>query len=67
MSNLKPIPTFKNEEDEAKFWATNDTTKYFDYKKRVKLNFSNFNLSNKTKFRKKSDTALLSKKILDRD
>ena len=41
MSNLKPIPTFRNEDEEAEFWATHDTTEYFDYKKRVKMDFSN--------------------------
>lgn len=41
MSNLKPIPTFKDEAEEAEFWSTHDTTEYFDYNKRVKMDFSN--------------------------
>ena len=41
MAQLKPIPHFKNEAQEAKFWTTHDTTEYFDYNKRIKLDFSN--------------------------
>ena len=41
MATLKQIPKFKNEEEEAEFWATHDSTEYFDYKKRVKIDFSN--------------------------
>jgi predicted DNA binding CopG/RHH family protein len=38
---LKPIPRFKNEDEEAAFWLTHDTTEYFDYSKRVTLHFPN--------------------------
>lgn len=38
---LKPIPHFKNEDEEAEFWSVHDTTEYFDYSKRVNLNFPN--------------------------
>ncbi|HSW97165.1 MAG TPA: BrnA antitoxin family protein [Candidatus Saccharimonadales bacterium] len=41
MTQLKQIPTFKNEAEEAQFWATHDTTEYFDYTKRVKMDFTN--------------------------
>src|SRR3989344_2109929 len=30
MKKLKTIPKFKNEDEEADFWATHDTTDYFD-------------------------------------
>ena len=30
---LKPIPEFKNEDEEREFWDTHDTTDYFDYSK----------------------------------
>lgn len=33
---LKPIPKFKNEEEEANFWDTHDTTDYFDWSKALK-------------------------------
>lgn len=35
MKNLKPIPQFKNEAEEAEFWATHDTTEYFDINKAI--------------------------------
>lgn len=35
MKKLKPIPRFKNEDEEAEFWATHDTTEYFDISKAI--------------------------------
>lgn len=35
MKKLKKIPRFKNEDEEAEFWATHDTTDYFDISKAV--------------------------------
>ena len=35
------VPKFKDEAEEAEFWSTHDTTEYFDYKKRIKIDFSN--------------------------
>lgn len=32
---LKPIPRFKNENEEAEFWATHDSTEYIDWSKAV--------------------------------
>lgn len=37
---LKPIPKFKNEDQEREFWATHDTTDYFDYFEPIELNLS---------------------------
>lgn len=37
---IKPIPKFKNEDEERDFWATHDTTDYFDVSKPVKFNLS---------------------------
>ena len=31
--NLKPIPEFKNESEEAEFWSTHDSTEYIDWSK----------------------------------
>ena len=38
---IKPVPKFKTEQDERKFWHTHDTTDYFDFSKsnRVKIEF----------------------------
>lgn len=41
IEKTKPIPHFKSEDEEAKFWLTHDTTEYFDYSKRVNLSFPN--------------------------
>jgi len=37
---IKPIPKFKNEDEEREFWATHDLTDYFDLSKEVKLDLS---------------------------
>ena len=29
---IKPVPKFRNEQDEREFWTTHDTTDYFDSK-----------------------------------
>lgn len=37
MKKLKTIPKFKNEEEEANFWATHDSTEYVDWSKAQKV------------------------------
>ena len=37
---LKPIPKFKNEDEERDFWDSADTTEYFDISKPVQLDLS---------------------------
>lgn len=39
--NLKPIPRFKNEAEERKFWETHDTTEYLDWSKAQRVRFPN--------------------------
>ena len=41
MKNLKPIPKFRNEKDERKFWMTHDSTEYVDWSKARKVVFPN--------------------------
>ena len=48
MSKVKPIPQFKNEDEEAKFWATHDTTEYFDTSKPLYIDFPNLKPTTKT-------------------
>lgn len=48
MNKLKPIPQFKNEDAEREFWATHDTTEYFDISKPIKLIFPNLKPSTET-------------------
>ncbi|MBI5465543.1 BrnA antitoxin family protein [Candidatus Gottesmanbacteria bacterium] len=40
MKKLKKIPKFKNEDEEREFWASHETTDYFDIKKSVSLDLS---------------------------
>lgn len=47
-SKLLPIPKFKNEDDERKFWAKADTSKYFDFTKFTRAKFPNLKLSTET-------------------
>ena len=39
--NYKKVPKFKNEDEEREFWATHDTTEYFDLSKAVRVSFPN--------------------------
>ncbi len=38
---LKPIPRFKSEKAERKFWETHDTTEYMDWSKAQRVRFVN--------------------------
>jgi hypothetical protein len=42
---LLPIPAFKNEDDEFEFWASHDTTDYFDWSSAEHLSFPNLKTS----------------------
>jgi len=48
MKKLKPIPTFKNEDEERNFWAVADTSEYFDYNKAKLVIFPNLKPSTKS-------------------
>jgi predicted DNA binding CopG/RHH family protein len=49
MKKLKKVPKFKNEEEEANFWDTHDTTEYFDIDNSVvNPKFPNLKFSTKT-------------------
>ena len=41
MKTLKEIPKFKNEQEEAEFWLTHDSTDYLDWSKAKKTIFPN--------------------------
>jgi len=41
MSELKKIPEFPNEEEEAQFWSIHDSTKYIDWSQAEKTIFPN--------------------------
>lgn len=42
---LKPIPYFKSEQEERKFWLTHDSTEYVDYSNSERVSFPNLKLS----------------------
>ena len=48
MKKIKPIPKFKTEDEERDFWATADTTEYFDYEHPVSLDLSSLKRSTKS-------------------
>ena len=45
---IKQIPRFKNEDEERDFWATHDTTDYFDMSQRVEFDLSKLKPSTET-------------------
>jgi len=49
MKKLKPIPQFKNEDEEDKFWSSHDSTEYIDWDKAIiNPSFPNLKPSTKT-------------------
>ena len=46
-SKVKPIPNFKNEDEEREFWAAHDVTDYFDMEKAEMAIFPNLKPSTK--------------------
>lgn len=42
---LKPIPRFRNEAEERRFWATHDSIDYVDWSKAQRARFPNLKLS----------------------
>ena len=47
-TKVKPIPKFKNEDEERDFWDKNDPFEYFDKKTYKKVSFPNLKPSIKT-------------------
>lgn len=45
---LKEIPKFENEDEERKFWATHDSTDYFDWDKAERVIFPNLKMTTRT-------------------
>jgi predicted DNA binding CopG/RHH family protein len=42
---LKPVPNFRSEAEERKFWESHDTTDYVDWSKAQRARFPNLKLS----------------------
>jgi predicted DNA binding CopG/RHH family protein len=65
MNKLKIIPTFKSEDEEADFWATHDSTDYFDMSKAIiNPSFPNLKPSTKTITIRVSESLLASLKMI---
>ncbi len=47
-ARLKPIPKFRSEEEEREFWATADSTQYFDWSSAQRVAFPNLKPSTET-------------------
>lgn len=45
---ISKIPKFKNEDEERNFWATHDTTEYFNVDKPVEMDLSSLKPSTET-------------------
>jgi len=41
MKKLKKIPSFKNEDEERKFWSKHDTSEYIDWSRAKRVSFPN--------------------------
>lgn len=48
VKKFKTIPKFKNEDAERSFWATADTSEYFDFSKAKRVKFPNLKFSTET-------------------
>lgn len=48
MKNLKPLPRFKNVDEEAKFWSTHDSTDYVNWELAEKTVMPNLKASTET-------------------
>lgn len=48
MKKLKEIPRFKNDEEERKFWAQNDSTEYIDWNQAEQVTLPKLKPSTKT-------------------
>jgi len=47
MKKFKPIPKFKNEDEEREFWATHDSTEYINWNKAKRAVFPNLKLTSR--------------------
>jgi predicted DNA binding CopG/RHH family protein len=45
---LKQMPKFKNEQEEAEFWSSHDSTEYIDYSKAKRVVFPRLKPSTRT-------------------
>ena len=64
MKKLKPIPNFRDEGQEREFWATHDSTEYFDWSKAARVVFPNLQPSTHTISLRLPESLLADLKVL---
>jgi predicted DNA binding CopG/RHH family protein len=62
--NLKPIPHFRDEDQERDFWAKHNTTDYFDTSQPIRLDLSELQPSTKSVTIRLPESLLTNLKIL---
>jgi predicted DNA binding CopG/RHH family protein len=60
----KRIPVFKNEDEEREFWATHDSTEFFDWSKAKQAVFPNLKPSTKSISLRLPESVLVGLKML---
>lgn len=60
----KIIPVFKNEDEEREFWATHDSTEFFDWSKAKRAVFPNLKPSTKSISLRLPESILAGLKVL---
>jgi predicted DNA binding CopG/RHH family protein len=64
VKKVKSIPRFRSEDEEREFWATHDTTEYFDWSRAVRVVFPNLQPSTRTISLRLPESLLADLKVL---
>ncbi|HEY3171020.1 MAG TPA: BrnA antitoxin family protein [Thermoanaerobaculia bacterium] len=64
MKKVKSIPRFRSEDEEREFWATHDSTEYFDWSRAVRVVFPNLQPSTRTISLRLPESLLADLKVL---
>jgi predicted DNA binding CopG/RHH family protein len=64
VKKLKSIPRFRSEDEEREFWATHDSTEYFDWSRAVRVVFPNLQPSTRTISLRLPESLLADLKVL---
>src|SRR2546423_7968802 len=63
-SNRESLPRFRSEDEEREFWATHDSTEYFDWSRAVRVVFPNLQPSTRTISLRLPESLLADLKVL---
>jgi predicted DNA binding CopG/RHH family protein len=64
VKKFKSIPKFRSEDEEREFWATHDSTEYFDWSRAVRAVFPNLQPSTRTISLRLPESLLADLKVL---